>query len=36
MKKKYLSLFTLAIGTAMFTACTDDDINGGNGNPTYP
>lgn len=36
MKKKYLSLFTLAIGTAMFTACTDDDINGGNGNPDIP
>ena len=33
MKKTYLSLFTLAIGAAMFTACTDDDINGGNGNP---
>ena len=36
MKKKYLSLFILAIGAAMFTACTDDDINGGNGNPNIP
>ena len=36
MKKKYLSLFILAIGAAMFTACTDDDINGGNENPNIP
>lgn len=36
MKKKYLSLFILAIGAAMFTACTDDDINGGNENPDVP
>ena len=36
MKKTYLSLFTLAMGAAMFTACTDDDINGGNKNPNKP
>lgn len=32
MKKSYLSLFILAIGAAMFTACSDDDNNGENGN----
>ena len=36
MKKTYLSLFTLAIGAAVFTACTDNDINGGNGNSNKP
>ena len=36
MKKTYLSLFILATGAAMFTACSDDDINGGNGNPNKP
>lgn len=36
MKKTYLSLFILAIGAAMFTACTDDDIIGGNENPDIP
>lgn len=36
MEKTYLSLFILAIGAAMFTACTDDDINGGNENPNIP
>ena len=36
MKKSYLSLFILAIGAAMLTACTDDDNNGGNGNPNIP
>ncbi len=29
MKKSYLSLFILAIGAAMFTACSDDDNNRG-------
>ena len=36
MKKSYLSLFILAIGAAMFTACSDDDNNGENGNPNIP
>ena len=36
MKKTYLLLFILAIGAAMFTACTDDDIIGGNENPDIP
>ena len=36
MKKSYLSLFILAIGPAMFTACSDDDNNGENGNPNIP
>ena len=36
MKKTYLLLFILAIGAAMLTACTDDDNNGGNGNPNIP